>query len=148
MSSEEDDGLTAKQFRWLVLVAAGIGALVLLSILGITAASVVFGGDSGGAPNAAFDVQTIDRGGDLAANVTHAGGDGVNPSALYVEVNGERRGTWEELGGEGYGVVAPGHELVLANVTAGDSVTVAWIGDDERVQLGDGTIQPAGGTSS
>jgi hypothetical protein len=136
----DSDGLTREQFRWLAIVAVGLGALLLLAILGVTAASVLWGGGDTGTPSAAFQIETIERDDGLAANVTHAGGDAVNPGAIVIEVNGERRGTWEELGGEGPDVVATGYRLVLEDLVAGDSVIVVWTGGDERVELGSGTI--------
>lgn len=139
----DSDGLSGRQLRWLIFAAMGIGLLLLLAIIGVTAASVIWGGGGGGSgpPEAAFDVQTIQQTDGVAANVTHAGGEAVNPEAIVVEVDGEPRGTWEELGGEGPDIVAPGHQLVLGNVTGGDSVAVIWTGGDERVELGRGTIE-------
>ncbi|AGN00401.1 hypothetical protein L593_02250 [Salinarchaeum sp. Harcht-Bsk1] len=139
----DSEGLSREQFRLLLLVAIGIGAVLLLAIIGVTAASVVWGtGGGGGAPTAAFEVQTIDRSDGVAANVSHAGGDAVNPESIVVEVNGEPRGTWTELGGQGPDIVARGHQLVLDDVAPGDSIAVVWTGDDERVELGRGTIRP------
>lgn len=138
-----DEGLSGAQFRLLLFAAVGIGAALLIAIIGITAASVVLGGGGGssGPPDAEFTVQTIDRTEGVAANVTHAGGDAVNPDSIVIEVDGEDRGTWEELGGEGPDIVAAGHRLRYGNVTAGDSVAVVWTGGDERTPLGQGTIE-------
>lgn len=141
--SDGDDGLTSEQFHWLVLAAVGIGALVLIAIVGVTALSAIYGGgaDTAGPPAAAFDVQTIDRSDGVAANVTHAGGEAVNPTSLVVEVNGEPRGTWTELGGEGADIVAPDYRLLVGNLTAGDTVAVVWVGEgDDRMELGRGTM--------
>jgi len=139
MSNEDE--LSPEQFRWLVLVAIGLGAVLLVSILGVTAASVVWGGaGSDGPPAAAFEVQTIDRTDGVAANVTHAGGDAVTPESIVVEVNGEPRGTWAELGGEGPDIVATGHRLLVGNLSAGDSVAVIWTSGD-RTELGRGTMR-------
>lgn len=141
--SEADDGLTREQFHWLVLAAVGIGALVLIAIVGVTAISAIYGGgaDTSGPPSAAFDVQTIERSDGVAANVTHAGGEAVDPSTLVVEVNGEPRGTWAELGGEGLDIVAPGYRLLLGNVSTGDTVAVVWVSEeDTRTELGRGTV--------
>jgi len=138
----ESDELSREQFRVLVFVAIGIGAVLLLAIIGVTAASVLWGtGGSDGPPTAAFEVQTIDRPDGVAANVTHAGGDAVAPESIVIEVNGESRGTWAELGGEGPDIVAPGHRLLIDEVSAGDSVAVIWTGGDERTELGRGTIE-------
>lgn len=135
-----DEGLSGAQFRLLVFAAVAIGALLLIAIIGVTAASVIWGGGSSGPPSATFDVQTIDRPEGVAANVTHVRGDAVNPDDLVIEVNGEPRGTWAELGGQGPDVVAPGHRLRYGNVTPGDSMTVVWGEGEDRTQLGTGTI--------
>lgn len=138
----DDEGLSGAQFRLLLFVAVGIGAILLITIIGITAASVLWGGGgSSGPPSAAFDVQTIDRPEGVAANVTHAGGEAANPDSIVIVVDGEDRGTWEELGGEGPDIVAPGHQLVYGNVSAGDTLVVVWTDGDERTELGRGTIE-------
>jgi hypothetical protein len=139
----DDEGLSGAQFKLLLFTAVGIGAILLIAIIGVTAASVVWGGGGGGSgpPAAAFDVQTIDRPEGVAANVTHAGGDAATPKSIVIVVNGEDRGTWEELGGEGPDIVAQGHQLVYGNVTAGDTVVVVWTDGDDRTELGRGTIE-------
>lgn len=147
--SDDDDGLTSEQFRWLVVAAVGIGALLLAAILGLTAASYAWGANDPGDPVAAFNVDTIDRDDGVAANVTHAGGDAVNPNAIVIEVNGETRGTWAELGGEGPDIVAEGYELVVSDVSPGDQVTVLLIhGEDERTVRGTGTVGTASSASA
>lgn len=148
-ASGQDDGLTSEQFRWLVVVAVGIGVLLLATILGLTAASYAWGANDPGDPVAAFDVDTIDRESGVAANVTHAGGDAVNPNAIVIEVNGEPRGTWAELGGEGPDIVAEGYELVLSDVSPGDSITVvSTVGEDDPTVLGTGTVEAGSNVSA
>lgn len=148
-SEQDDDGLTSEQSRWLVVAAVGIGALLLVTILGLTAASYAWGANDPGDPVAAFNVDTIDRDGGVAANVTHAGGDAVNPNEIVIEVNGEVRGTWSELGGEGPDIVAEGYELVISDVNPGDQVTVLLAhGEDDRMVSGTGTIGTASNAST
>lgn len=139
--SDDDDGLTREQLRWLAIVAVGIGALLLVAIVGITAVSYTWGTNDPGDPVATFSVETDDRSDGVAANVTHSGGDAISPSSVVLEVNGERRGTWEDLGGEGPGIVSEGNQLVLSNVSVGDTVAVyREHGDDDRSEIGRGTI--------
>lgn len=129
----ESDGLTGGQLRWLVGVGVGLGALLLLFVVAITGAAYFTGSGSGidGPPDAAFSVLTDESGGDVVANVTHRGGEAAHPDNVVVEVAGERRGTWSELGGQGPGLVGQGHSLRLTDVEPGDEVRILWIGDDE-----------------
>lgn len=139
--SEDDDGLTREQFRWLTLTAVGIGVLLLLAILGVTAVSYAWGTNDPGDPAAVFTVETIDQSDGVAANITHAGGDAVSPGSIVIEVDGERRGTWDELEGEGPSIVSEGNQLVLSNVSVGDEVAVYWEdGDGDRSEVGRGTM--------
>lgn len=129
----ESDGLTGTQLRWLVLVSVGLGALLLAFVLAITG-TAYFTGSGGtveGPPEAAFSVLTEESGGDVVANVTHRGGEAAHPSDVAIEVAGERRGTWSELGGQGPGLVAEGHSLRLTDVEPGDEVRILWIGDED-----------------
>lgn len=140
---EEGDGLSGEQFRLLLLVSVGLGGVLLLAVLGITGASYVFGaGGSEGPPDAAFSTVTEQRGDDVVMNLTHRGGDAVDPDLVVVTVNGERRGNWTSLGGEGLGVVAPGHSLVLTDVEPGDEVRLLWLGAEngEPVVLDRGVV--------
>ncbi|WP_248515312.1 type IV pilin N-terminal domain-containing protein [Salinarchaeum laminariae] len=145
--SEDDDGLTREQFRWLVFASVGIGVLLLVTILGLTAASYAWGANDPGDPVADFTVETIDRDGGVAANITHAGGDSVSPTSIVIEVDGERRGTWGELGGEGPGIVSLGNQLVLSDVTTGDRIVIYWTGGDgEPTAFGSGTVESGSGS--
>lgn len=141
--AEDDDGLTREQWRRLVLVAVGIGLAVLGGVIAITAVGH-FGGGDGGPPSAAFSVETVDQNGEVAANVTHAGGDGIHPGSTVLYVDDQRLGTWDDLEGEGVGVVRPGDSLVLEDVAAGSEVVVRWEHGDEQVVLGRGVL---GGTA-
>lgn len=147
-SEQDDDGLTSEQFRWLVIAAVGLGALLLATILGLTAASHAWGANDPGDPVAAFSVDTIDRDDGVAANITHAGGDAVNPDEILIEVNGEPRGTWSELGGEGPDIVAEGYQLVLPDVAPGDSITVVFTGDEDDPVIGTGTVETVSNESA
>lgn len=140
---EEGDGLSGQQVRLLLAISLGLGAVLLLAVLGITGASYVYGaGGSDGPPDAAFSTVTEQRGDDVVMNVTHRGGDAVDPALVDVTVNGERRGNWSSLGGEGLGVVAPSHSLVLTDVEPGDDVRLLWLGaeDGDPVELDRGTV--------
>lgn len=130
---QEGDGLTGGQKRWLLLASVGLGALLLVLVLGMTAASHYYGVGDGvdGPPEAAFSVEPVEHGDGVAANVTHRGGHAIHPSDVVVEVDGERRGNWSALGGEGVDIVAPGHSLLVTDLEPGQEVRVLWIGDEE-----------------
>lgn len=143
----DEDGLTSEQFAWLVAASVGLGALLLALVLGITGVAHLTGAGGGidGPPDAAFSVVTEERGDDLVANVTHRGGHAVHPDSLLIEVDGELRDTWGEMGGEGPGLVAEGHSLVVTDVQVGDEVRILWIdGDGEHVVLDRNTVRQPG----
>lgn len=144
---EDADGLTRAQQRWLLLASVGLGALLLVLVLGLTAASHYYGAGGGidGQPDSSFSIESVEQSDGLAANVTHRGGHAVHPDNVVVEVDGERRGNWSALGGEGADVVARGHSLVVSDVEAGEEVRVVWTGrdddgDEEAVVLARDTV--------
>lgn len=128
----ESDGLTGGQFRWLLGVSVGLGALVLLFVLAITGTAYFTdsGSNAEGPPDAAFSVLTEESGDDVVANVTHRGGEAAHPGRVVIEVDGERRGNWSSLGGQGPGLVATGHTLRLTDVEPDDEVRILWEDDD------------------
>lgn len=142
------DGLTREQGRWLLGAALALGVAVLLVALLATGASHLLGlgPETGEPPDAAFSFETELRGGGVAVAVTSEGPEAANPEDLVVEVNGDRRGTWGDLGGEGPDVVAPGHSLVLTEVSSDDVVEIFWEGGDRtRLDRGIVTDPRAGG---
>lgn len=146
--ADDDEGLSPAQTRTLLLASVGIALLVLLLIGGVTVASHVYGFGDGpeGAPDAEFSVVTVERDGQPAVNVTNEGPYAANPDEIVIEVEGERRGNWTELGGElGAGeIVAPGNSVVLEDVEEGDLVTVYWVRGDQREELGQSNVQSVG----
>lgn len=144
------DGLSREQQRRLLVLSVGVGGLLLLLVLGLTGAShlVGTGGGFDGPPEAAFSVQTEERDGELVANVTHAGGQAGAPSEIVIEVDGQRRGNWSALGGEGAGIVAPGHSVVVRDVEPGQEVRVLWTGGDQPVELDRNTVRAPDGTTA
>jgi len=137
------DGLTPEQFRWLVGVSLAVGLLVLLLVLGLTAASHVYGvgGGQQGPPDAGVDVRTQATADGVAANLTYRGREAANPDHLLVTVGDDPVGNWSELGGEApRGFVGTGHTLLLRAVDPGDVVEVHWTGGDERVRLALATV--------
>lgn len=141
---DDDEGFSSRQFRWLVGASVVVGALFLLLVVGVTVSSHVYGvgGGDGGPPDAEFEVSTTGSGDELVANVTHAGGDAISPDDLAVAVDGERRGDWSELGGEGLDIVAEGHTVTIGDVDPGQVVRILWVPDDadEVEQLGQGVV--------
>lgn len=145
----DGDGLTREQFRWLLGVSVALGLGLLLFVLALTGASHVWGvgGGTDGPPDASFAFETEPRDGGVAVTVTHEGPEAASPDELVVEVTGERRGTWAELGGEGPDVVGPGHSLVLGDVASDDVVRIYWEGGGgNRTLLDRGIVSdPYGG---
>lgn len=139
----EGDGLSSRQFRLLVVGSVVIAAVFLLLIAGVSGFAEIGGSPTDdGPPDAAFTVESEATAGSVAANITHQGGDAVNPDELRIEVNGEDRGSWTDLGGEGPGIIAPGHTLLYSNVEPGDEVRLLWTGDGaDPFEIGRGVIE-------
>lgn len=138
----DSDGLTREQFRWLLGFSLAVGFVFLLLVLGITAASHLYGvgGGQSGPPEAVFTVQTQAAADGVAANVTHRGIEAADPGDLLVSVDNETVGNWSSLGGQGPGLVATGHTLLLRAVEPGDVVRIHWVGDGEQVVLARETV--------
>lgn len=139
------DGLTPAQLRWLVGVGLAVGLGFVLLVVGLTAASHLYGigGGPEGPPDATVDVRSQSVADGVAANLTYRGREAANPVDLVVSVDGEVAGTWGDLGGEvPGGLVAPGSGLHYRDVEPGEEVRIHWEGDDdERVLLGRGTVE-------
>ena len=142
------DGLDARQFRLLVVGSVVFAALFLLMIGGISALSEFGGGPThDGPPEAAFVVDGEQLADGVAVNVTHEGGEAADPDEIVLEIDGQRRGTWSELGGDGPGIVAPGHTLVYTGVDGGEEIRILWVPEDDDgtvVELGRGIVRVDG----
>lgn len=122
--SDEDGRDTTKI---LLVVAAVILVPIVLLVVGVILAAVVgtfvvgLGTQPGNAvPQASFEFQSSADG----LQVTHVSGESLSASAVEVTVDGERVGTWDELGDPG--TVEPGDSILVPGVDSGDTVRLVW----------------------
>ena len=111
----------------LALVVA-VAVLVLSGVLSISVG--VLGGTGDPPPQGGFH---MDGNGGNVTIIRDVGGP-VNATKLEVRVDGESRGTWQQLS-DGTVEVRKGDRLVVPDVEAGDSVALYWTGGDSSKEL-------------
>lgn len=127
-------GLPVAIVLGLILLIVAVTALVfvvvlLAAVLGSFVLGV--GGDVSSPPQAQFTFDYADGSGQVT--VTHAGGDSIQADSLVVEVDGDRRGTWADLGG--HDTVEAGDTVDVTNVENGDTIRILYLGEEGRSVL-------------
>lgn len=126
----------------LVVLAAGIGIIVLIPVIIILAAVVgsfvlSAGGGSGDLtqpPAVQFNYNYESATNEIS--VTYAGGDTLHVDNVQVRIENEEPHDWA-----GSGSISPGDTTTIPNVSSGDTVRVIWTSDDEDTTTTIGTYQ-------
>lgn len=131
--ADEDDGRSTVVLAVAAVVGVGVLLIVVIPLVVVLAAVlatfVLNLEDGTTGPAAEFSAEYDDG----SLTIRHVGGQEIDPERLVLAVNGERRGTWADVGTAE--TVRPGDATTLAGVVATDRVTLTWQFDDSRSEL-------------
>lgn len=127
---------------WALVAVVGLGLqLILVVVVGAFVSSFFL--SLGGPPET---TPTVSFSGDAGAEyiLTHEGGDSIDATNVSVLRNDEDVGTWAELGPttEADDEVSAGHQVVVPNVEADDTITVVWRGEDASATMFEDEVGP------